>query len=378
MRGGALCQFLQHSVDRRLRHRRQKRNRARANAHERPGRTRLTDDFRILRIDATTYADESFKVLDSSGLLVLGQLPNWTELRWHAELARRCGADLKWRKVRNRWADLGADLRRAVLLDLRDALISIVDPSLYRLDLEQAIASAVRVPKKSWPERFQAFVKSQLVEYERRSILEDSPAALIQDYLEDDGEILAGTGGIDGNTDETRSIISELDAKLTSAESIRFFGARSAAAFSHLIDRADWRSVIAEAATERRFLTREYVTGLVLARGERTLSIFDEGNQPSVSAFVELKGSIRNRLVSAGRLVVPHGTSTGAAERSSTDTPILQAADLAGGYARDLYLNHGLRIVCEEFKGVIFNGSMVRDWTQVARTNLTELRKSHR
>ena len=335
----------------------------------------MTDDFRILRIDATTFADESFKIHDSSGLVVLGQLPNWTELRWHAELVQRCGTDLKWRKVRNRWADLSADLRRAVLRDLRDGLISIVDPSIYRLDLEEAIASAVRVAKKSWPERFQAFVKRQVGEYERRSILEDSPAVRIQDYLEDDGEILGGTGGIDGNTDEDRSIISELDAKLASAQSVRFFGARSAAAFSHLINRPDWRNVVAEAAAERRFLTREYVTGLVLARGERTLSIFDEGNQPSVAAIVQLKGAIRNRLVSAGRIVVPDGTPTGAAEQSSTATPMLQAADLAGGYARDLYLKHGLRVVCEEFKGVILNGSMVRDWTQVARTNLTELRK---
>jgi len=52
----------------------------------------------------------------------------------------------------------------------------------------------------------------------------------------------------------------------------------------------------------------------------------------------------------------------------------LQAADLAGGYARSIYLDFGLRIVCEEFKGVILNGSMVRDWTQVGRSNLTELR----
>jgi hypothetical protein len=53
---------------------------------------------------------------------------------------------------------------------------------------------------------------------------------------------------------------------------------------------------------------------------------------------------------------------------------MLQAADLAGGYARDLYLKHGLRIVCVK-SSKASNGSMVRDWSQVARTNLTELRK---
>ena len=331
--------------------------------------------MRILRIDSATFADESFKVADPSGLVVLGQLPSWTELRWHGELVQKCGADLKWRKVRNRWAGLSVDLRRAVLRDLREALITIIDPSTYRFDLEESIASAVRVPKKSWPRAFQAFVDTHVGKYEREMILWDSPAVLIQDYLEDDGELLGGIGGIEGNTDEERSIISELDSKLSSTESVRFFGARSAAAFSHLINRDGWQNVLADAATEMRFLTKEYVTGLVLAHGERTVHTFDEGNEPSVSAIIDLKGAIRHRLVGAGRIIIPDGTPAGATEESSKGTPMLQAADLAGGYARDLYLKYGLRVVCEEFKGVILNGSMVRDWSQVARTNLTELRK---
>lgn len=37
------------------------------------------------------------------------------------------------------------------------------------------------------------------------------------------------------------------------------------------------------------------------------------------------------------------------------------------------YLERGLRVVCEEFKGVILNGSMIRDWSCIDRPNLTEL-----
>jgi hypothetical protein len=168
----------------------------------------LSDDFRILRIDRQTFADESFKVYDSRGVVVLAQLPGWSELRWHADLVRRCGRELKWGTVRHHWRDLSADLRAAVLRDLRDALIIIIDPSIYRFDLEQAIVSAVRQPKRLWPEHFRAWVDEHALQYERESILSASPASLIQDYLEDDGEILGGVGGIDGNTDENRSIVS--------------------------------------------------------------------------------------------------------------------------------------------------------------------------
>jgi hypothetical protein len=67
--------------------------------------------------------------------------------------------------------------------------------------------------------------------------------------------------------------------------------------------------------------------------------------------------------------------SEGAIEQVSADVAMLQAADLAAGYARELYNAHeGLRRVCEEFKGVILNGSMVRDWTQVDRRDLENLR----
>ena len=64
-----------------------------------------------------------------------------------------------------------------------------------------------------------------------------------------------------------------------------------------------------------------------------------------------------------------------AVEMGSTETPMLQVADLAEGYARDRYLEFGLRVVCEEFRAVILNGTMVRDWTQVHRLDIAELKR---
>jgi hypothetical protein len=108
--------------------------------------------------------------------------------------------------------------------------------------------------------------------------------------------------------------------------------------------------------------------------GERIQRVFDEGNQRSVTAISELKDVVRERLTTDQLIVVPRDIPKGVVEMSSTRTPALQAADIAGGYARTLYVEHGLRVVCEEFKGVILNGAIVRDWTQLERRNLTELR----
>jgi len=324
-------------------------------------------------MDKQTFADESFKIDDPRGLIVLGQLPQWVELRWHGDLVKTCGPDLKWAKVRHHWPDLRHDLRKAVLRDLRDALITIVDPSLYRFDLERTVANAVGRATSAWPARFRAWFDSQAENYERKSILFDSPVQRIQDFLEDDGETLGDIGGIVGNTDDSRSILSDLEQTLSKPHTMRLFGARSAAAFSSLVNREELERAVAE-LWDVRYVTPRRLFEHVLAAGERTQHVFDEGNRPSVSAIVGLRASIRQRLATRGRIVLTDSMPDGAIELRSTDTPMLQAADLVGGYARSIYLDLGLRVVCEEFRGVILNGSMVRDWAQLERSNLTELR----
>lgn len=52
------------------------------------------------------------------------------------------------------------------------------------------------------------------------------------------------------------------------------------------------------------------------------------------------------------------------AEDSSKVTPELQAADVAAYHARTLYDEHGLKAVCDEFRCVIHNAALVRDWQQ--------------
>lgn len=143
----------------------------------------MADDDLVVRVDHETFADDSFKVLDPRGLVVVAQLPHWVGLTWHSELAKTCGSDLKWARVRHRWDDLSADLRRAVMRDLREALISIVDPSLYRFDLRNLMITAVGQPEAAWPLPFREWADAELAKWEAQEILADSPATRIERYL---------------------------------------------------------------------------------------------------------------------------------------------------------------------------------------------------
>jgi hypothetical protein len=334
----------------------------------------LSDDDLILRVRDRSFGDEWFKVHDPSNVVVLAQLPKWMELLWHRDLATRLGADLKWGAVRAHWRDLGADLRRSILVDLRDALISIVDPTIYRVDLVRSIEERVKRSRGRWPAAFRQLVDGLTEKYERQSILGDSPVRRIQRFLEDDGDSVGGIGGIDGNFDDDRSVLGEIDGQLKKAHSVRLFGARSAAAFSYLVDPGERAKALTSLRGGREFLTPEVINSRVFAFGERIQRVFDEGNQPSVLAIGYLKTAIRNRLHTGGRIVLTNDVPAGVLEARSIDEPMVQAADLAGGYAADLYRKHGLRVVCEEFKGVILNGAMVRDWQQIERADLTRLR----
>lgn len=187
----------------------------------------MSDDDLILRIESQTFADDSFKIHDPLGLIVDAELAGWSELRWHNELVQKCGDDLKWAKVRHYWSDLSSELRRAVLRDVRDSLIIVVDPRLYRFDLEQTFSLAVRRPRAAWPVEFAVWAEEQIVDYEIQSILSDSPVSRIEYFLEDDSVILGDADAIEDDDDANPSIVTELREGLQNRHNVRLFGKRS-------------------------------------------------------------------------------------------------------------------------------------------------------
>jgi hypothetical protein len=337
----------------------------------------VNDDL-ILRVDAQTFADDTFKIADPSGLVIDAQLPGWAELRWHRDLQRRCGAELKWKIVRRHWGDLDHDLRRAIVKDIREALIIIVDPSLYRFEIERLVERAVNQPRRSWPQPFHEWFDGEAAHYEVESILDDSPAARVGEFLANDGLDLLETPDGLGPRDRIasrQSALAALETALGSVHNVRLFGARSGAAFAHVLDRQVWIDHLTAVMADMRYISPQQLLGGVLAIGERIQRVFDEGNRTSIDAIADLKDLVRERLVNDGHIVLPaDGAPAGVIEMSSRETALLQAADIAAGYARTIYADIGLRAVCEEFKGVILNGSMVRDWSQVERPNSADLR----
>jgi hypothetical protein len=106
-----------------------------------------------------------------------------------------------------------------------------------------------------------------------------------------------------------------------------------------------------------------------VAEGERTQRIFDKGNETSVASIQSLKTAIRKRLKTSGAILLADELPAGTAEEDSLLQPLLQIGDLAGGYARQIYLDYGLQAVCEEFRAVFHNGEMIRTWSQIERVD---------
>ena len=236
------------------------------------------------------------------------------------------------------------------------------------------MVNAVGQPETNWPVAFREWADDELAKWEIREVLADSPAVRIQQYLTKP-DLFLGDESADADTAEDDFVDDFFAEEFDKAHNARLFGARSAAAFAPLLDRDEWIRAIEDPISDMRYVTPAFIGRTVLAAGERTQRVFDEGNAPSVLAINQLKDTIRTRLAGDGLIVLPDDVPRGALEESSTGVAMLQAADLAAGYARELYLStDGLRRVCEEFKGVIFNGSMVRDWAQVDRRDLEYLR----
>lgn len=328
----------------------------------------MPGEERIVRIEQQTFADDSFNTHDPHGPVVVGRVPQWAGLTWQKELSRILGGELKWGKVRRKWPDLASDLRRAIMRDLRDSLISIADPSIHRLQVRDTIESAVKYPRSAWSKEFLEWSEAQEKQWATKGILLDSPAGRVERYASMPDVLVT-------DFEVNHTVLEKYAAAFDKPHNARLFTARSSAAFASVLDREEWASVARAALEERRYVTPEQLGRKILAKGESTQHVFDEGNRTSVSAINDLRNSVRRGLSKGGLIILPGFVQDGAVERTSHSEPRIQAGDLAAGYAKDLYeSSDGIRRVCEEFKGVILNGSMVRDWKQVERVDLDRLR----
>jgi hypothetical protein len=322
------------------------------------------DSRRIILTDAdadgraSTFADDSFA--DVHDPLAPG-----VDLRWHSDVVNRLARktrELKASLVVNHWNELPRELRAAILRTIREARISIVDPRVYELDFDRMLHKVARGGGRE----IRALMRHRFLDpYVRERILWDSPAWRIERALFPVEPLgIAEVYGVSRAAMPDSGLFDKLKNKLRKVHTTRLYGARSAAAFAELFDPDERRRAL-EAIVDRRYFQRSSIDVEVLTRTRSVHHVFDEGNRPSVDAVEILRESADEALRRDNRfLMLPFPSGT-VSEDVSRLRPELQAADVAAGYARRLYESvDGLKKVCLEFRQVLLNGRLVRDYRQ--------------
>ncbi|MEW6320897.1 MAG: hypothetical protein AB1635_07400 [Acidobacteriota bacterium] len=314
----------------------------------------------------STFLDDSFRDTDSYAPVVVARILAGADLRWHSEVVSRLARksrELKASLVLKHLDELPADLQRAVKRTIREACISILDARVYTFQFERMLSGL----GKGLGSEGRSRVRQQFLgEFVRNSVLWDSPAWRIQRMLFPEPLFeLAEAYGVSSSYEVDVSLFAVLRKKLQKTHSVRLFGARSAAAFVELLDPAERKTVLREISQDQRFMFWQDIDASVYLKHRATRHVFDEGNRVTVDAIDLLRESANEAVQHNPRLrllVTPKGEL---AEGISIDSPELQAADVAAGYARRLYESEdGLKKVCLEFRQVLLNGSLVRDWQQ--------------
>jgi hypothetical protein len=313
-----------------------------------------------------TFSDDSFaNAGDPYAPVVVARLPLGVDLRWHQDVVQRLARrsrEIKAARVLNHWHELPLDLRRAITRTIREACISIVDSRSYALEFDQMVLNIGRgVGRNGLDQIRQRF----LAGYVTDRVMWSSPAWRIQRMLfPGDPFGLGEVYGVSTDRQEDDSLFRALRAKLQKPHSVRLYGARSAAAFAELMD-PDERARAVDELIDRRYFGFGDVEASILAKHRSTHHVFDEGNRPSVDAIDALREAADDALTRRDRWLLVLPPSGQVVEQSSFESPELQAADLAAGYARRLYeSDEGLKKVCLEFRQVLLNGGIVRDWQQ--------------
>lgn len=318
---------------------------------------------------SSTFLDDSFQRDDLYAPVVVARIPADADLRWHADvvmrLARR-SRELKASRVLKHLNELPVDLQRAVKRTIRESCISILDPRVYTFQFERMLSGVSdRLGSAGMARIRQQF----LSEFVRNEVLWDSPAWRIQRMLFPEPLFdLSEVYGVSSAYDVDDSLFDTLRKKLRKPHSVRLFGARSAAAFAELLDPAERASVVRDIEDDQRYFFRQDLDATVFLRHQSTRQVFDEGDRVTVDAIGLLRESANDAIQRNPRmrwLLTLKGEVT---EGKSNASPELQAADVAAGYARRLYESEdGLKKVCVEFRQVLLNGTLVRDWQEQSR-----------
>lgn len=322
----------------------------------------LTDDPSRTRV--STFSDDSYQPYTQNAPVVVARIPI-SDLRWHKDvverLARR-GGEVKASRVLRHWDGLPHDLRRAIKTTIREARISILDPRSYAFEFDGMLSRAARGLGSDVRQRIR---KQFLFKYVRDRVLIDSPAFRIQQMLFPDPMLdLSEVYGVSSADIRNDSLFKELRKKLQKPHTVHLFGARSTVAFAEILDPEEQANALRK-MQEGGFFARDSVDASIFRKHRATRHVFDEGNSATVGAIEFLRQTAETAVKRLDRFPLMLEGEGEIIEKPSTYSPELQAADLAAGYARQLYESHdGLKKVCLEFRQVLLNGTVVSEWRQ--------------
>lgn len=301
----------------------------------------LPDDSRNL---SATFADDHYLPdLRNEEIKVVAQLPAWVDIRWYQDLARRTGHEVKSGWVVRNWATLSLDLRDSAERCIREALITISDSTVHRLELQAQIEN--RVTKRrlsSLPQLAREHMQALIDEHVDLEVLFESPAYDAMRYV----------GGADPD-------VRELRRKLGNSHNVRIFSARASAAFAEYLDR-ELRADAIQMMIDKRYFFPSELTELFMVPALGPHRTFDEGNSKVFNLISDIREGVADRIRRGERLILP-ADSAGASEADSRSSPHIAASDIASRIAGDLYRSEeGLRNIVNRFTMVILNGSVVK------------------
>jgi hypothetical protein len=294
------------------------------------------------------------------GLLVTAEVPPG-EYGWLFDVGRRAGRfPPKSRDFEKLATEGHSDLSRRALSDISGALISVADERQRVPDRDGKLPWLLRLYDEAW-ERLMA----------SRRLLHGSP-------LYDAAEALApgSTAHLErdldlpdvptfDDKDPLRFVFEVMEAgsrQLKKGHNARLFASRSAASF------ADWRDPAAIAAaldrhSDRVFYSPETILRDLAARALNQTHIFDTGNTVSTRAMNRLRSALTPELWDPIAADWPREFPIVEERKSNMATPQLLVADIAAGRARRIFIRAqsaevGIRHLCDDFSGVIYNGRL--------------------
>lgn len=298
----------------------------------------------------TTYADESFSGVKSKDHTVVAQIPDNCDFNWFFSLYQKISRDIpevKYKNLKPKWNYLGEDLKKTILSGISQALIVICDSNLYQHHFkEDVIVPAIGIPSNKWSEEFRRIIAQRIVEWANERMLLDNPLLRVSYHIE-------------GFNIDAKKLASDLK----SPNNVRMFVGRCIASYKELIDKESEEKIIKKMFESgerlKYFCKPSYIEAELIYSAHLDKRIFDEGNQVSVNKIMKIRKDLNTSLTKEYRFIIPKENGK-IEELNSKNSPYIQAADLAAGFAREWYSTpEGIKKISSHFKYVVLNGKLI-------------------